>query len=315
MNQPINDEALRWFVRSRAGDFPRMSDSGVTPGWRPTSPTKPPMMRWAPPGTSSTTSPPCCPGRCAPFPRPAPLRPAVSPWRLPRLLPFGGAVAAAAVLAFVFLMPREEILRSIEARPGQHRQLVFADGTQLSLDAGSAARVSDTLPPRIELLKGRSIWTSAKPAPGGSKCVQAPRASATSAPVSPSACVTGRATSPLPRASRDQDGQNLLMLFARRGADFGPQGIAGERPIAEADIAPWRNGQWHFTATPLAELADELARQQGIRLDLPDPKVAALTVSGSFPISEPDRVLWAVAQVHGLKLDRLDERHCRLRKG
>jgi ferric-dicitrate binding protein FerR (iron transport regulator) len=50
-----------------------------------------------------------------------------------------------------------------------------------------------------------------------------------------------------------------------------------------------------------------------IRLDIPDPKVAALTVSGGVPISEPDRVLWAVAQVHGLKLDRLDERHYRLR--
>lgn len=316
MNQPINDEALRWFVRSRAGDFSpderQRRDAWLAADFAHQAAYDALGATW----NQLDDIAALLPGQVRAIPRPAPLRPAVSPWRLPRLLPFGGAVAAAAVLAFVFLMPREEILRSIEARPGQHRQLVFADGTQLSLDAGSAARVSDTLPPRIELLKGQ-IYLDVSQASSGRLEVRA--GTTRIRDIGTRFAVSLRDGQGHVAVAEGQveikDGQNLLMLFARRGADFGPQGIAGERPIAEADIAPWRNGQWHFTATPLAELADELARQQGIRLDLPDPKVAALTVSGSFPISEPDRVLWAVAQVHGLKLDRLDERHCRLRKG
>jgi len=62
-------------------------------------------------------------------------------------------------------------------------------------------------------------------------------------------------------------------------------------------------------------LAAEMARQQSIRVDIADPAVAALTVSGSFGFHEPERVLWAAAQVHGLRLQRLGEHHFSLLRG
>jgi transmembrane sensor len=316
MSQQIDDEALHWFVRSRADDF--SADEGQRrDAWLEADS----AHQAAYDALDATWNQlddiaALLPEQVRAIPRPVPPRPAVSPWRLPRLLPFGGAMAAAAVLAFVFLLPREEVLRTIEAQPGQHRQLAFADGTQLALDADSVARVSDSLPPRIELLKGQ-LYLEVNRASSGQLEVRA--GTTRIRDIGTRFAVSLRDGQGHVAVAEGQveikDAQGLLMLFAGRGADFGPQGMIGERAIAAADIAPWRNGQWRFAATPLAKLADELARQQRIRLDLPDPKVAALTVSGSFPIGEPDRVLWAVTQVHGLKLERLDERHYRLRKG
>lgn len=309
----IDDEALRWFVRSRADDF-AAEERRRLDAWLAEAP----AHRAAFAALDDTWTrldgiAPLLPERVRPLSRPVPRRPAFG---LPRLLPLGGAMIAAAVLAFVFLMPHEEVLRAIESPPGQHRQLTLADGTRLALDADSVARVGDALPPRIELVKG-SIYLDVGRESSGRLEVRA--GTTRIRDIGTRFAVSLRAGNGKVAVAEGQveiqDGQHLLLLVAGRGADFGPQGITAEHAVAEADIAPWRNGQWRFAATPLAELAGELARQQQIRLDIPDAKVAALTVSGSFPISEPDRVLWAVAQVHGLKLDRLDERHYRLRKG
>lgn len=310
----VDDQALRWFVRSRADDF-SAAERQRRDDWLAADP----AHQAAYTALGSTWDrlddiAALLPAQVRNIPRAAPRRHLL--FALPRLLPLGGALAAAAILAFVFLLPQEEILRSIEAQPGQHRQLTLADGTRLALDADSVARVNDSLPPRIELIKGKLYLDVARTSSGQ---LEVRAGTARIRDIGTRFAVSLRDGQGQVAVAEGQveikDEQRLLMLFAGRGADFGPQGIAGERAIADVDIAPWRNGQWRFAATPLAELVDELARQQRIRLDIPDAKIAALTVSGSFPISEPDRVLWAVAQVHGLKLDRLDERHYRLRKG
>lgn len=317
MTQEIDDEALYWFVRSRAGDF-SADQRQCRDAWLAADP----AHRAAFDALGATWDQldgiaALLPESMRAIPRSAPSRPASDRRRLihmSRFVPLGGALAAA-IMVIVFLMPSEEILRTIEAQAGQHRQLTFADGTQLSLDADSAVRVNDTLPPHIELLKGK-LYLDVNHASSGPLEVRAGstriRDIGTRFAVSLRdgqghvAVAEGRV--------EVKDSQHLVLLSAGHAADFGPQGIASEQTIADADIAPWRNGQWCFAATPLAELAAEMERQQRIRLDLPDPKVAVLTVSGNFPISEPDQVLWAVAQVHGLKLERLDARHYRLHK-
>lgn len=308
----IDEEALRWFVRGRASDF-STAERQCLDAWLAADS----AHQAAFDALSSTWDrlddiAALLPARVRTIPRPAARR---NWFGLPRLLPVGGAIAVAAAMAFVFLLPREEILRTIDAPPGQHRQLTLADGTHLMLDADSLVQVTDSLPPRIELLKGKLYLDVANPSSGKLEV----RAGTTRIrDIGTRFAVTLRNGHGQVAVAEGQvevkDMQRLLLVVAGRGANFGPQGINGEQAIGEADIAPWRNGQWRFAATPLTELGDELARQQQIRLDIPDSKVAALTVSGNFPISEPDRVLWAVAQVHGLKLDRLDERHFRLRK-
>ncbi|MBW7902890.1 MAG: FecR domain-containing protein [Rhodocyclaceae bacterium] len=310
MDRKIDEAALRWFVRSQAGDF-SSGERQRLDAWLAEAP----AHRAAFSALDATWErlddvAAMLPERVRAVPRPAPRRTGLS-----RLLPVGGILAAAA-LAFVFLMPREEVLRAIESPPGRHRQITLADGTRVALDADSSARVSESMPPRIELVRG-GIYLDVGLAASGRLEVRAGTARIRDIGTRFAVSLRdGRGQVAVAEGQVEiQDDQRLLLLVAGRGADFGPQGIEAERAVAAADIAPWRNGQWRFAATPLTELVDELARQQRIRLDIPDPKVAALTVSGSFPISEPDRVLWAVAQVHGLKLERLDERHYRLRKG
>lgn len=309
----IDDTALRWFVRSRAGDFSAEERQRLDAWLAETATQRSAFEALGATWERLDDIAAMLPERVRILPRLAPRRPSFG---LPRLLPLGGMLAAAAVLAFVFLMPREEMQRAIESSSGQRLQLTLADGTRIALDADSAARVSDATPPRIELVKGNIYLDVGHPSSGRLEV----RAGTTQIrDIGTRFAVSlrgGRGSVAVAEGQVEVRGeQRLLLLVAGRGADFGPQGITGERAVAEADIAPWRNGQWRFAATPLAEMVDELAREQRIRLDIPDPKVAALTVSGSFPISEPDRLLWAVAQVHQLKLERLDERHYRLRKG
>lgn len=311
-NKTAEGEALQWFVRCQASDFSATERQRLD-AWLDDDPAHRSAFDalagvWA----KLDDIAPLLPAQVRRIPRSVPCR-SGSRWQ--HLLSWGGGLAMVALVAFVFLLPMEESLRTIESLPGQHLQLTLADGTHLSLDANSAARVSGALPPRIELLKGK-LYLEVAPASSGQLEV---RAGATRIrDIGTRFAVNLRDGQGQVAVAEGQveikDEQRLLMLFAGRGADFGPQGIIGERAISDPDIAPWRNGRWRFSATPLTELVDELAHQQGIRLDIPDSKVAALTVSGSFPISEPDRVLWAVAQVHGLKLERIAERHYRLRK-
>lgn len=300
----IDEAALHWFVRRRAGNF-SAAERHQFDDWMASDPAHQAAFAtlestWARLDEIATLVP----------------RPVVASRRHTNpLLPLGGALLAAAAFAVFFLLPREDVQRTVEAAPGQHRQITFADGTYLALDADSVARVNDTLPPRIELLKG-SIYLDVSTASSGQLQVHVGKTRIRD--IGTRFSVSFR--SDLGQVSvadgqvELQDDKHTVTLFPGHGANFGPQGIASEYTVASDDIAPWRNGQWRFAATPLTELVDELARQQRIRLDIPDTTIAALTVSGNFPISQPDRVLWAITQVHGLKLDRITERHYRLHK-
>jgi len=312
INKTAEDEALHWFVRSQASDFSATERQRLD-AWLADDPAHRDAFDalggvWA----KLDELGPILPEKVRRIPRSVPCR-SKSTWR--NLRSWSGVLAMASVVAFVFLLPQEESLRTIESLPGQHRQLTLADGTHLALDADSAARVSDALPPRIELLKGK-LYLEVAPSSSGQLEVRAGPARIRD--IGTRFAVNLRDGQGQVAVAEGQieikDNQRLLMLLAGRGADFGPQGITGERAIPDLDIAPWRDGRWRFSATPLAELGNEMARQHRIRLDIPDPRIAALTVSGSFPINEPDRVLWAVAQVHALKLERIAERHYRLRK-
>ncbi|WP_306607811.1 FecR domain-containing protein [Azonexus sp.] len=306
------DEALQWFIRSQASDFSATEREHLDAWLADDTAHRDAFDALGGVWARLDELGPLLPEQARRIPRASP-RLSQYPWQ--RLRSWSGALAMATVVAFVFLLPQEESLRTIESLPGQHRQVTLADGTHLALDADSTVRVSDALPPRIELLKGK-LYLEVAPASSGQLEVRA--GAARIRDIGTRFAVNlrdGRGQVAVAEGQVEiKDDQRLLMLLAGRGADFGPQGLTGERAIPDPDIAPWRDGRWRFSATPLLELGNELAHQHRIRLDIPDPRIAALTVSGSFPISEPDRVLWAVAQVHALKLERIAERHYRLRK-
>lgn len=60
-----------------------------------------------------------------------------------------------------------------------------------------------------------------------------------------------------------------------------------------SDVAAWREGWWRFTAVPLADVAAEFSAYSARPLHVV-PAVAALTLTGSFPIQRPQVLLEAL---------------------
>ena len=194
-----------------------------------------------------------------------------------------------------------------ETVAGEHRRLVLADGSEVVLNANSAIDVVPGETQRIDLLRG-DIYIAVSPAATGRLEVRAAGARIRDIGTRFAAALTARGGSVAVEAGEVEveAGSARARLGVGRGADFAADHIEA-RPVAA--VAPWRDGHWRFQATPLTELATELARQQSILLDLPDAAVGNLTISGSFDIAAPESVLWAVSQVHGLRLTQLSERH------
>lgn len=232
-------------------------------------------------------------------------------WRLPA----AGVLAAGLVASALYLgIWSDPAVHRYQTAVAEHRVLTLMDGTTVALNADSAVDLTDGRRPRIELLRGdvfvdvqggvplevrvgdtiiRDIGTrfavNAADGGGGSVAVSEGMVEVHSGAVN-------------------------RVVHAGRRVRFDTQGALVDMAVAPDAVAPWREQRWRFAATPLSALSAELARQQRIQVDIADPADAALTVSGTFSFNEPDRVLWAAAQVHGLELERLGERHFRLRR-
>lgn len=225
----------------------------------------------------------------------------------------GLAAACAAVLAFV--LPGAAV-QHYETRPGEHATVTLAGGIAVALDADSAMDVVTSRPIRVELRRGNiHVDVPAGTGTGLEVAVGTVRIRDIGTRFAVAATGAGGRVAVAEGLVEIRAGADTLVLGSGRRAEFVAEGILSDRLLATSDIAPWLRGQWHFEATPLAELAKEAAREQRIRVDIDDPGVAALKISGRFDMQEPERMLWAVSQVHGLKLRRLGERHFSLSRG
>lgn len=298
-------EAQRWFVRARAADFGAADRAGLD-AWLGADP----MHRDAYARVErdwrrlDALAPHL--GRIA---RPVAVR--VPRWRW---LPVGGVIAAG-IAAAVWLLPAAPA-RHFETPPGRHLDVALAGGVRLALDADSAVDVSSDRPPRIDLARGDVYVEVPSGSAGGVEVrVGAARIRDIGTRFAVAAREGGGSVAVAEGLVEVRVGASLLSIGAGRQARFDAGGRIVDQAVAEADVAPWQRGLMRFSAAPLAEVAAELARQQRIRVDLPDPGVADLRVSGSFGIDAPQQVLWAVAQVHRLRIERLGDRHFALRRG
>lgn len=308
-----SQQALHWFVRSRAPDFSgaerqrmeawldadaahraeyeRLRDTwgkldGLAPHLEALRPAAPPSL------ADMRSIRPALPRRG---------------WIFPAL-----ACAMAVMVMAAWLFPRQVETLHYQTTPGQHLTVAVAEGIEAVLDADSAISVARSEPPRIELLRG-DVYFAVDRAGGGLEVMAGQtRIRDIGTRFAVAVREHGGHVAVAEGMVEIQAGGTHRTAAAGLRVDFDGTGITGEKHLAAEDVAPWRDGQWRFAATPLAEIAAEMARQQGIRLDIPDPRVAALTVSGNFDIKEPGRVLWAIAQVHGLKTQRVGERHFQL---
>jgi transmembrane sensor len=93
----------------------------------------------------------------------------------------------------------------------------------------------------------------------------------------------------------------------------------GERVSATADTVPvvdrpalesvtaWRRGELRFRDTPLSEAVAEVNRYGRQRVIVNDASLAALPISGVFATDDPAEFAAAVAQLHGLRVQREGE--------
>ena len=89
-------------------------------------------------------------------------------------------------------------------------------------------------------------------------------------------------------------------------------GAAVDRPRIEA-VTAWRRGEVMFDETSLIDAAAELNRYGGPQIQVGDPELASLRLSGVFQTHDPMEFARAAAALHGLRLesegDRLVLRH------
>jgi transmembrane sensor len=79
-----------------------------------------------------------------------------------------------------------------------------------------------------------------------------------------------------------------------------------DRPALES-VTAWRRGELRFRDTPLSEAVAEVNRYGKQRVIVNDARLAALPISGVFATDDPAEFAAAVAQLHGLRVQREDE--------
>jgi transmembrane sensor len=96
-------------------------------------------------------------------------------------------------------------------------------------------------------------------------------------------------------------------LIAREHAGDHVQRIDPERETS------WRHGQVIFDNTPLREAIDELNRYSSTHIELADPKLADLRLSGTFSTGATSSFVEAVAAYFPIQIERTDARTVTLR--
>lgn len=232
-------------------------------------------------------------------------------------------VAAVAVFAVATLVLAVWLARPVEEAPvtvhryetarAERRQVQLADATTIMLNADSVLELIDGVSPRLTLLRG-DVYISVGRAKGLEVRVGDTQIRDIGTRFAVSTAARGGSVDVAEGLVELRSGAARLTVAAGHRVSFDGEGHFREQRLAGDEMALWRNGRWRFAATPLSRLVDEMSRQADIRVELADPALANLTVSGTFRFDEAERLLWAVAEVHGLKVMRVDARRFRLQR-
>lgn len=80
-----------------------------------------------------------------------------------------------------------------------------------------------------------------------------------------------------------------------------PASLAIDRPKLDS-VTAWREGNVMFDDTPLAEAMQEINRYGGKPLQLSDPRLGSLRISGVFSVQDPVQFAQLAAELHNLKV-------------
>ena len=97
--------------------------------------------------------------------------------------------------------------------------------------------------------------------------------------------------------------QSTMLTPGERFAAAG-DAAAMVTPVSSEAATAWRRGQVMFNDMPLSAAIAELNRYGGPQIDVADPRLGGLTVSGVFATNDTAEFADAVAALHGLTVDR-----------
>ena len=154
----------------------------------------------------------------------------------------GSIVAIAVGLGLMsWFIAKPMSTRLHETKPGQRVTVAAAPGIAISLDTESSVAVSNTEPPRIELLRGNAFFDVKGDQPGKLYLkVGATYIRDTGTRFSVSKSSKGGSVAVENGQVEIQVETGTFLVGAHERADFDGIRVTGQRGVADAEIAPWR---------------------------------------------------------------------------
>ena len=257
-----------------------------------------------------------------------------------------GGIAAAAVVALALsvapsLFGDDRATIAFETRLGEQRRMTLDDGSVVHVNTQSAVRVRYAHDRRtVELVRGEALFDvahdPARPfrviagemvteAIGTTFNVYRDGDSISVAVIAGKVAVAtendvierliepagdGRADT-APGVARAEDGRLVLsagqradLALATRSMDIAPAKVRA--------VQSWRLGQLVFERETLDRIAAQFNRYNRTRIEIADPRVAGMQVSGVFDTDDPDSLIAALDLLGGVAVDRSDPSVIRL---
>jgi len=200
----------------------------------------------------------------------------------------------------------------IATRPGETRAVDLPDGSRIDLNVASALRVR-YYPRRREvaLVQGEAFFQVAADVSrpftvnSGASRVRVVGTAFNMRAASAELVVKVHEGRVEVRPGRDETGRVLLL---REGTGVGIDTVTGRYRnlhIPAQEVGGWRTGQIHFSRTPLAEVARELAQYLGHSVTVEGEDLQALSISGFLATREPEGFIRALPDVVPVRVERM----------
>lgn len=243
-----------------------------------------------------------------------PRRAAASPRRLALA---GGLAFAAAAIAGVMLAPKPPVLESrlYASAPGRITDVVLADGSHVTLDAGSAIRVAlaDDVR-RVTLERGSAYFDVAHDAAHpfqvgvgdrrvivtGTRFVTTLTSDGAEVSLLQGRVLVGRRDA---AAKGALDG--ALALSPGERAAFRPGQLAIDKTTADVETATaWRRRRLVFRDAPLSDVVAAAARYSDAPLVVADPRLSRLKVTAVLPLQGDGAIADRMAALLPVRTER-----------
>lgn len=201
---------------------------------------------------------------------------------------------------------RRELTADQRTGVGELRTLTLADGSRVMLDTDSALEVQFDVQQRLLVLRRGQVSITTAADPGARPFLvdtRYGRIRALGTRFIVSVDDQGSEVAVLEKAVQLSYGTTQhLRLEAGQRVAFGASGIGAVR-ANDAAVGAWQDGSLIAIDQPLGELLAQLSRYRPGLLFC-DPQVAAMKISGAFPITDTDLALAALQSAFALNVHR-----------